>query len=186
MVWPGDVLHDIESEVEKMKKGRLEITEKVKAQKTQRQVRLLTAHKGIPALSTAGPKLAEAKLGQSHRVFLVCPEVLEEAGPTPWASPAPSSVSLPVIQRLEWAKSQQTSDSDLLLVSDGRNKELRGKIEKALGPSGSDTVEEFIVVFGDAARFKGPVQNAPGWMTFFLRSRLPLGLQKREDSRQRR
>ena len=75
MVWPGDVLHDIESEVEKMKKDRLEITEKVKAQKTQRQVRLLTAHKGIAALSTAGPKLAEAKLGQSHRVFLVCPEV---------------------------------------------------------------------------------------------------------------
>ena len=106
---------------------------------------------------------------------------------TAWATPAPSSVSLPVVQRLEWAKSQQTSDSDLLLVSDGRNKELRGKIEKALGPSGSDTVEEFIVVFEDAARFKGPVQNAPGWMTFFLflRSKVPLeklGLQKREDS----
>ena len=128
MVWPGDVLHDIESEVEKMKKDRLEITEKVKARKTQRQVRLLTAHKGIPALSTAGPKLAEAKLGQSHRVFPVCPEILEEAGPTPWATPAPSSVSLPVVQRLEWAKSQQTSDSDLLLVSDGRNKELREKM----------------------------------------------------------
>ena len=174
------MLNDIEIEVERMKKDRDQVTSKIRASKTERWVRLLEAHKGVPALSTSAPKLPDAKLGQRHRLFMISTECVEaESGPNPWAKGAPDSSALAVLQRLEWAKSQATEATDLILVSDGRNQSLRGKFLQALGTSGTTT--EFISVFLDSARFGST--GGPGWMTFSCGPRFLLSSWDRRSAR---
>ena len=163
-------------EVEKIKVERGKVLDKVK-DKRRKLVRAVNAPpSGVPQPGALElPKSSDEALNKKHRLFVISSELLMESGEKSWRTPVPhdTPVAQALKDRLGYAKKEASQSSDIILVTDGRNKQLKRIAEQALG----DNLIEFIVILNESARFG----STSGWFTMLIKRDGLVFKQARED-----
>lgn len=166
----------MEAEVEKLKVERGKVMEKVKEKRRKTVRAVVSSPSGVPTPGAVElPRSTDEGLNKKHRLFVISAELLMESGEKSWRNPVSQSgaVETALKTRLTYAMKEATHQSDIIMVTDGRNKGLKRLAEKEL-----KEFFEYLVIFAPAPRFGATC----GWMSLLVwRPGLQIAAKSRED-----
>lgn len=173
----GTVLQDMEAEVEKLKVERGKVMERVKEKRRKTIRAIVSSPSGVPRPGGVElPRSSDEALNKKHRLFVISSELVMESAEKSWRNPVAPSAAMEAAlkERLGYAMKEASHPSDIVVMTDGRNKGLKRLAEAQF----KQDYFEYLVIFPAAPRFGA----TSGWMTLLVwRPGLQLAAKSRED-----